>query len=146
MRTPTDLPGAPARLHLVAGADASGKYDPHNLGAEAALLGTILYQNDTLASVSSIIAPEHFFDPIHEQIYRIASERIEAGKVANPITLKNAFGEQRINDQLFVWQYLATLQSKAVPAPHLLQYAQAIIEPWAKRRLVVIAEALKDGR
>ena len=72
-------------------------------------------------------------------------EWIEAGKVANPVTLKNLFGEQRFNDQLFVWQYLATLQSKAVPAPHLPQYAQAIVEVWAKRRLAVIADALKDG-
>ena len=70
MRTPTDLPGAAARLHLVAGSEAPGKREPHNLGAEEALLGTILYQNETLTSVSSIIAPEHFFDQVHEQIYR----------------------------------------------------------------------------
>jgi RecA-family ATPase len=134
-----------AQFRVVAGSDASSKHAPYNLEAEQALLGTVLYENHTLASVSSIIAPEHFFDPLHEQIYRILCEWIEAGKLANPVTLKNHFGEQRVNDQLFVWQYLATIHMKAVPAPHLPQYADAIIEPWAKRRLIAISDALRDG-
>jgi RecA-family ATPase len=145
MRNLTDLPGAATRLHLVAGSDASSKREYHNVPAEEALLGTILYQNETLALVSSIIDADHFYDPVHEQIYRTLGEWIDAGKVANPVTLKNVFSEQRINDQTYVWQHLATLQSKAVPAQHLSQYAEAVIEPWAKRRLAVIADALKDG-
>ena len=43
---------------------------PHNIEAEQALLGAILVNNEAFYRVSDFLEPQHFFEPIHQQIYR----------------------------------------------------------------------------
>ena len=64
---------------------------PHNLEAEQALLGAILVNNEAHDRVSGFLEPQHFFDPLHQQIYETAATLIGAGKQATPITLKTFF-------------------------------------------------------
>ncbi len=54
-----------------AGANRAATYRaaPHNIEAEQALLGAILVNNEALYRVSDFLEPEHFFEPIHQQIY-----------------------------------------------------------------------------
>ena len=47
---------------------------PHNIEAEQALLGAILVNNEAFYRVSDFLEPEHFFEPIHQQIYDIAAQ------------------------------------------------------------------------
>ena len=61
---------------------------PHNIEAEQSLLGAILVNNEALYRVSDFLEPEHFFEPIHQQIYDIARSLIRTGKLASPVTLK----------------------------------------------------------
>ena len=61
---------------------------PHNIEAEQALLGAILVNNEAFYRVSDFLNPEHFFEPIHQNIYQLARDLIRAGKIATPVTLK----------------------------------------------------------
>ena len=61
---------------------------PHNIEAEQSLLGAILVNNEALYRVSDFLKPEHFFEPVHQQIYDIAQSLIRTGKLASPVTLK----------------------------------------------------------
>src|SRR5437870_12711936 len=61
---------------------------PHNIEAEQSLLGAILVNNEALYRVSDFLEPNHFLEPIHQQIYEIARCLIRAGKVGSPVTLK----------------------------------------------------------
>ena len=61
---------------------------PHNIEAEQALLGAIFVNNESLDRVSSFLKPEHFYDPLHAEIFTVASKRIGAGKQAPPSTLR----------------------------------------------------------
>ena len=63
---------------------------PHNIEAEQSLLGAILINNEALQRVIAFLQPEHFFEPIHKQVYDVARTLIGAGKVANPVTLKSS--------------------------------------------------------
>ena len=64
---------------------------PHNLEAEQALLGAILVNNEAHDRVSGFLEPQHFYDPLHQQIYETAAKLIANGKQATPITLKTFF-------------------------------------------------------
>lgn len=44
---------------------------PHNIEAEQGLLGAILVNNDALHGVIGFLQPEHFFEPIHRQVYDV---------------------------------------------------------------------------
>src|SRR3989337_2684433 len=87
---------------------------PHNLEAEQALLGAILVNNEAMDRVSSFLEPQHFYDPLHQQIYQVAAKLILAGKQATPITLRTFFeNAERISANLTVPQYLGTLAANA---------------------------------
>ena len=43
---------------------------PHNIEAEQALLGAILVNNEAFYRVSDFLEPKHFFEGIHQRIYR----------------------------------------------------------------------------
>jgi hypothetical protein len=64
---------------------------PHNIEAEQCLLGAILTNNKALAVVDGLIDEEDFFEPIHQEIFRISRDLIREGKLVNPITLKTFF-------------------------------------------------------
>src|SRR5713101_3986554 len=61
---------------------------PHNIEAEQALLGAVLVNNEALYRVIDFLEPQHFFEPIHQQIYDISRSLIRTGKLASPVTLK----------------------------------------------------------
>ncbi|MGI9363636.1 MAG: DnaB-like helicase N-terminal domain-containing protein, partial [Rhizobiaceae bacterium] len=53
---------------------------PHNIEAEQALLGAILVNNDAFYRVSDFLEPDHFYEPLHRQIFKVTSDMIRAAK------------------------------------------------------------------
>jgi len=80
---------------------------PHNIEAEQALLGAILVNNEAFYRVSDFLEPKHFFEPIHQRIFELASGLVRAGKLATPVTLKTFLPADFDIAGLTVNQYLA---------------------------------------
>jgi replicative DNA helicase len=49
------------------------RVSPHNIELEQALLGAILVNNEAFYRVSDFVEPRHFFEPLHREIFEIAS-------------------------------------------------------------------------
>src|SRR6476661_4957407 len=81
---------------------------PQNIEAEQALLGAILVNNEAFYRVSDFLLPEHFYEPVHREIYEIAGKIIRAGKAATPITVKTYLPDQLTSD-MTMQQYLGRL-------------------------------------
>ena len=73
-------------VEILSGLDTS----PQNLEAEQTVLGTILLSNEIFDEISDI-NEDFFFNPINKKIYKIISDLMAKGLLANPITLKNFF-------------------------------------------------------
>src|SRR4051794_22621126 len=87
---------------------------PQNIEAEQALLGAIIVNNEAFYRVSDFLEPQHFFEPIHQQLYELASTLIRAGKIATPITLKTFLPtDLDVGGGMNVSQYLARLAAEA---------------------------------
>ncbi len=87
---------------------------PHNIEAEQALLGAILVNNDAYYRVSDFLRAEHFLEPLHKQIYEVATDMIRAAKRANPVTIKTFLpADEKVGD-MTVAQYLARLAAEAI--------------------------------
>src|SRR4029079_17366175 len=81
------------RLSAVSAAESLPfRQAPHNLEAEQALLGAILVNNEAMDRVSSFLDPQHFYDPLHQQIYETAGKLVHAGQQATPNTPRTFFG------------------------------------------------------
>jgi len=86
---------------------------PNNIEVEQALLGAILVNNDAYYRVSDFLLPEHFFEPLHQNIYKVAQDMIRATKTANPVTIKTFLPAEDMVGNITVAQYLARLASEA---------------------------------
>ncbi|MGE0750066.1 MAG: replicative DNA helicase [Variibacter sp.] len=113
---------------------------PHNLEAEQALLGAMLVNNEAFYRVSDFLAPEHFFEPLHQKIFELAGSLIRAGKVATPITLKTFLPADLDIAGLTVSQYLARLAAEATTVINAQDYGRTIYDLSTRRTLIVIGE------
>jgi replicative DNA helicase len=114
---------------------------PYNLEAEQALLGAILVNNEAHDRVSGFLEPQHFYDPLHQQIYETAAKLIANGKQATPITLKTFFETaEPIDATLTVPQYLGRLAANAATIINARDYGRTIYDLATRRQLILIGE------
>ena len=143
MAQPALLPSEQLRSAAHATEPVHFRQAPHNIEAEQALLGAILINNESLDRVSAFLDPEHFYDPLHAQIYEIASKLIQAGKQATPVTLKTFFeNAEPIDSHMTVPQYLGRLAASATTIINAHDYGQTIYDLSIRRQLIVVGEDL----
>ncbi len=113
---------------------------PHNIEVEQALLGAVLVNNEAFYRVSDFLEPKHFYEPIHQQIYEVASSLIRAGKIASPVTLKTFIPAETDIAGLNPSQYLARLAAEATTIINSEDYGRSIYDLSTRRDLIQIGE------
>ncbi|MCC6006280.1 MAG: replicative DNA helicase [Rhodobacteraceae bacterium] len=121
---------------------------PHNIEAEQALLGAILVNNDVFDKVSSLVGPEHFYDPVHGRIFAAAARRIEKTALASPVTLKPFLADDPGLAELGGPAYLVQLANSAIAVHAARDYAQMIHDLALRRALIELGHevASKAGK
>lgn len=115
---------------------------PQNIELEQALLGAVLMNNDAYWRVNGLVGAEDFYEGVHARIFAAIGERIEAGGRADPVVLRNRFGEEEIAAGLTGAAYLARLAANATTVINAPDYAKEIADLAARRRLVDAAERI----
>jgi replicative DNA helicase len=115
-----------------------------NIEAEQALLGTLLVNSslyDTLHTFG--IEARHFSEAMHGHIFDACGKLIEAGKAANPVTVRGYIPEDLNVGGATPAQYLARLAtSSSMGASHLGGLAQAVIHAWMRREMLGTSQAM----
>ncbi|MEJ5860489.1 DnaB-like helicase N-terminal domain-containing protein, partial [Caulobacter sp. CCNWYY153] len=60
---------------------------PHNLEAEQALLGVLLYDNAAYERLTDSLQGRHFYEPFHQRLFQSIETHIRKGQLAEPILL-----------------------------------------------------------
>ncbi|MCT8973203.1 replicative DNA helicase [Microbaculum marinisediminis] len=120
--------------------DSEYRAAPHNIEAEQALLGAILVNNEAFYRVSDFLAPEHFFESVHQRIFDVISQLIRGNKTATPVTLKTFLERDEPIGEIPVTQYLARLAAAATTVINAEDYGRTIYELATRRRLISIGE------
>jgi replicative DNA helicase len=123
----------------------SQRLPPSNLQAEQALLGALLANNKAYERVSEFLIPEHFADPIHGRIFASIARRVDAGQLADAITLKAEFEHSGILDEVGGTAYLAQLLTAMVGIINAGEYGKAIHDAWLRRQLIDIGETVVNN-
>ena len=113
---------------------------PNNIEAEQAVLGSILVSNEIFDDVSPFINSKNFFDPMHQKIYSAIEKLIFNGMLANPITLKNFFENEK--DELNIPDYLIKITKFSSSSRQTIEYSKLIYDLFVKRELIKISENL----
>lgn len=120
---------------------------PHNIEAEQAFLGALLYDNDIFYSVSDWFGAEHFYDPVHARIYDAAISRIARGALADAIVLKTDFERDGGLKEIGGASYLALLLEVASGSVAAVEYANLIYDLALRRSLIAISrETMSDAQ
>lgn len=113
---------------------------PHNIEAEQALLGALFLNNDAFFAIDDLLQPDHFYEPVHRQIYELACGLVRAGKAANPITMKSFLPADADIGGMSAAQYLARLTAEATTVVNAPDYARTIRDLSDRRALIGVCE------
>ncbi len=123
--------------------DAPQALPLHRLDAEQALLGALIFDNETLNRITPRLKAEHFFDPIHGRIFTAIKKLIADGGVADGITLKAMFASDGGIKEIGGAAYLIRLMDAAAPlTAQAASYAELICDLAYRRAVVAIADEI----
>jgi replicative DNA helicase len=116
---------------------------PNNIEAEQSVIGSILVTNEIFDEISTIISSANFYDPMHQKIYNAMESLIYKGMLANPITLKNYFEDEK--DDLDVPEYLVKITKFSTSVRQAIEYSKIIYDMFVRRELIKISEQTIDS-
>ncbi len=123
----------------------SQRLPPSNVAAEQALLGALLANNKAYERVSEFLIPEHFADPLHGRIFQAIARRIEAGQLADAITLKAEFEHSDVLEEVGGTAYLGQLLTAMVGIINAGEYGRAVHDAWLRRQLIDVGETVVNN-
>lgn len=123
----------------------SQRMPPSNDRAEMALLGALLANNKAYERVSDFLSPDHFADPVHGRIFQAIARRVEAGQLADAITLKAEFEHSGALDEVGGTAYFAQLLTAMVGIINAGEYGRAIHDTYLRRQLIEVGETVVNN-
>jgi len=116
---------------------------PNNIEAEQSIIGSILLSNEIFDEINLLISSKNFYDPMHQKIFAAVEKLIYSGMLANPITLKNHFENEK--DKLNIPEYLVKITKFSTSSRQAIEYAKLIYDLFVKRELIKISENVIDA-
>ncbi len=115
---------------------------PNNIESEQSVIGSILVSNEIFDEINMIVTSKNFYDPMHQKIFNAIEKLIYSGMLANPITLKNYFENEK--DDLNVPEYLVKITKFSTSSRQAIEYSKLIYDLFVKRELIKISENIID--
>ena len=116
---------------------------PNNIEAEQAVIGSILVSNELFDEINTIVSSVNFYDPMHQKIFNSIESLIYKGLLANPITLKNYFKDDK--DDFNVAEYLVKITKFSTSVRQAIEYSKIIYDMFVRRELIKISEQTIDS-
>lgn len=119
---------------------------PHNLEAEQALLGSLMFDNAVFERLSDRLRGSHFYEPFHQRLFEAIEDHIRQGMLAEPTILMERFKQDPAFQEFGGLRYLADLVDRAPPAANAPDYARVVYDLALRRDLIRIGgEIIKDA-
>lgn len=115
-----------------------------DLDAEQAVLGAALFDNAMLELPDAQLQPEFFAEPVHQRIFTVARDLVQAGRSADPITVHGRLLSDPALESLGALGYLLDLVDKAPTNKTAAEYIPIIHELWQRRELIRIGRSIID--
>lgn len=121
-----------------------GRVPPHNLDAEASVLGSVLLDSEVLDRLEGIIAADSFYKEAHRKIWE---GMVTLRQKRDPVDLVTVSEELRLKGELENiggLSYLVGLSEATPTAAYADYYARIVSEKWTLRKLITATgEAMK---
>lgn len=105
-----------------------------------ALLGAIILDNRAFERVADFLKPNHFVTIENEKIFALCVALIENGKVADPVTLKDACEQEEAIKLAGGAEYITRLVACAATAFNAGDYGRVVYDLYLRRELIALGE------
>ena len=110
---------------------------PHNLEAEASVIGGILLDgSEAMVKVADIVSAADFYKEAHKIIYQAILELVEKHSPVDLLTVSNRLDEKGYLESIGGSSYLTSLVSAVPTASHVRHYAEIVSRKATLRRLI----------
>ena len=123
---------------------SGARVPPHNLDAEASLLGAMLLSRDAIADALEVVNAEHFYKPSHGHVFEAICGLYASGEPADPVTVAEALARSGLLDQIGGPGLLLELQASTPATSSAPKYARIIQEHATLRGLIGAANEIAE--
>ncbi len=125
-------------------APASRHVPPHNLDAEASLIGAMLLSRDAIADAIEVVSTENFYKPAHAHIFDAITTLYGAGEPSDPVTVADELDRAGLLETVGGPAVLVNLQIDTPATSSAARYANIIFERFQLRRLIEVAGEISE--
>ena len=122
----------------------TAKVPPHNIEAEASLLGAMLLTTDAIIDASQIVEAEHFYKPVHQSIYRAIAALYSRGDAIDVVTVNDELIRAGVDQSAAGTGALMSLSAGTPAATNATHYARIVYEHAILRSLITTAHEIAD--
>jgi len=143
-------PGAAAPVidlrsgNAAGGAPMTNRVPPHNLAAEASLLGAMLLTKDAIADAVERISAEHFYKPAHQAVFEAILALNGRGEPVDSITVAEELAKSNQLEIVGGGAALLELQANTPVATNAGGYASIVYEHAVLRKLIHTAHEIAE--
>ena len=134
----------PASLSLVEPPSGGSPTLPHNVEAEAALLGALMIDNRLIEDIQLKLRADHFYEPLHGRIFEQIRRLIDKNMLATPVTLRPIFDADEEMKELGGPAYLAQLTGSGAAIIGARDFAEQIYDLAQLRALVGVGRSMVE--
>ena len=109
---------------------------PNSIEAEQSVLGSILLDNETYASLEGMLAAEHFYKEAHRKIFRAIERLFRRGDPMDLVTLTEELRQSGELESVGSVPYLIGLADSVPTAAYADSYARIVLEKATLRDLI----------
>ncbi|WP_299428452.1 replicative DNA helicase [uncultured Meiothermus sp.] len=121
-----------------------GRVPPHNLDAEASVLGSVLLDSEVLDRLEGFIAADAFYKEVHRKIWEAMTLLRSRRDPVDLVTLSEQLRTAGELENIGGLSYLVGLSESTPTAAYADYYGRIVAEKWTLRKLITAAgEAMK---
>lgn len=118
---------------------------PHDLQAEASLLGAMLLSREAISVASEMLGGDDFYKPAHAHIFEAICSLTAAGEPADPVTVADELRRAGVLEAIGGAATLVGLQANTPATSNALHYARIVEEHALLRRLIGVSSEIAEA-
>lgn len=130
-------------VRAVAGSGAPGLPAPHSVAAEQALIGAVLVNNRLFDELEGRLLPDHFYIPLHAEVFRAISDITARSGEANPITVAERLKGTSFDADKQLFPHLSKMFENAALAADVRSLAEVVRTAFMQRQLMGLCDSAK---
>jgi replicative DNA helicase len=136
MAKPADSLARPAAADRPAAGPPDALLPPQNLEAEAAVLGSLLLDNQTIPDVAQVLKATDFYAPDHQTVYGAILRLADRGQPVDLVILTDALKDRGELERVGGPDFLVSLLEAVPSAANAVAYAEIVHQCALRRRLI----------